>query len=75
MQRIHNWDFEGKVQQFPELATKKFVAISDSEFTCVMTLHFKKAFVALDEIHVSKDIKRFVKTEICAATPCTNLTL
>jgi len=46
--------------ELPELKNKFFVAISDGEFTATLSRHLKKAFVALDEIHVCKDIKRFV---------------
>ena len=71
LQAHHNWAFEIMVKELPELATTKFVAISDGEFTAILSRSltmltftstfsrfFKKAFVALDEVHICKDIKR-----------------
>ena len=46
------------VRTIPELATKFFVAISDAEFHNIMRKHFKKAFIAADEIHALKDVER-----------------
>ena len=60
LQWDHNLAFEIMVQTIPELGTKFFVAISDREFNKVMKVHFKKAFVAADEIHAVKDIERYV---------------
>ena len=48
------------IRVIPELATKFFVAVSDKEFPDILKKHFKKAFIAADEIHVGKDIERSV---------------
>ena len=48
------------IRVIPELATKFFVAVSDKEFPDILKKHFKKAFIAADEIHVGKDIERLV---------------
>ena len=57
-QSHHNWAFEVMVNLLPELSSTLFVAISDKEFPVLMKRHFKKAFVALDEIHMIKDIEK-----------------
>ena len=46
------------IQEIPELASKFFIAISDNEFTPTMERHFKKAYIAIDEIHETKAITR-----------------
>ena len=50
--------FQVMVKKIPELATKMFIAISDNEFTETLKRHFLKAFIAVDEIHATKDIVR-----------------
>ena len=57
-QSFHNWAFEVMVNLLPELKRNLFVAISDKEFPNLLKRHFKKAFVALDEIHMTKDIQK-----------------
>ena len=46
------------VKELPELSKTLFVAISDKEFPNLFKRHFTKAFVALDEIHMTKDIQK-----------------
>ena len=57
-QSYHTWAFEVIVKELPELSKTLFLAISDNEFRPTMTKHFPKAFVALDEIHMTKDIEK-----------------
>ena len=56
LQWTHDLAFSMMVNEIPELATKKFVAISDDEFTELMARHFKKAVIAVDQVHLRKDI-------------------
>ena len=54
----HDIAFSRMVQLIPELGSKFFVSISDNEFTSLLQKHFKKSFIALDEVHATKDIGR-----------------
>ena len=60
LQFDHNLAFEIMIKEIPELATKFFIGISDNEFTKTMENHFKKAYIAIDEIHETKAITRYV---------------
>ena len=57
-QMDHDIAFQVMVEKIPELAIKMFIAISDNEFTETLRRHFLKAFIAVDEIHATKDIVR-----------------
>ena len=46
------------IKEVPQLASKFFIACSDNEFTKTMERHFKKAFVAVDEVQETKAIIR-----------------
>ena len=60
LQFDHDIAFKIMINEIPELATKFFIGISDNEFTATMERHFKKAFIAIDEIHETKAITRSV---------------
>ena len=52
------------VKEIPELASTFFIAISDNEFTSTLENNFKKAFVAVDEVHEAKAITRWVENNL-----------
>ena len=52
----HDIAFQEIVKKIPELASKKFIAISDNEFPETLRRHFLKAFIAVEEIHATKHI-------------------
>ena len=60
MCRDHDLSFRAIIELVPELRTKMFVATSDNEFTPLLSNHFKGAFVAKCENHLSKQIGRYV---------------
>ena len=58
LQDDHDLAFRFMIKEVPQLASKFFIACSDNEFTKTMERHFKKAFVAVDEVHETKAIVR-----------------
>mgnify|MGYP007123528172 CR=1 FL=1 len=59
-QADHETAFRRITELVPELKTQKFVATCDGEFRGLLKSTFKKAFVANCEIHIWKDIARWV---------------
>ena len=54
LQEDHDLAFRFMIKEVPQLASKFFIACSDNEFTKTMERHFKKAFVAVDQVHEKK---------------------
>ena len=60
-QADHEAAFRRINKLFPELKTHKFVASSNGEFSRLLRSTFIKPFIANCEIHILKDIARWVK--------------
>ena len=60
-QADHEAAFRRITELVPELKTHKFVASSDGEFRGLLGSTFPKAFIANCEIHILKDIARWVE--------------